>query len=85
MNVPRPVPMHPTRRPAERAARQQVPLGSPVPEHLVDLGSSTVEVDPSRVALAGACRPRRSLGCPSPGTTAARRPGSEASSARGRV
>lgn len=85
MNVPRPLPMHPARRPAERAARQQVHFGGPAPEHLGDLGATTVEVDPSRVASAGACRPRRLLGCPRAGTPAARPPGSEASSARGRV
>ena len=85
MNVPRPVPMHPTRRPAERAASQQVTLGSPVPEHLVDLGSPRVQVDPSRVALAGTSRPRRSLGCPRLGIPAARRPETRVTGGRGRV
>jgi hypothetical protein len=85
MNDPGPLPIHPTRRPAELAARQPVHFGGPVPEHLVDLGSPTVPVDPSRVASAGACRPRRLPGCPRPGTPTERRSGSEASSVRGRV
>jgi len=85
MNVPRPLPMHPTRRPAERAARQQIHFGGPLTEHLVDLGSPTVPADPSRVASAGACRPRRLLGGPRSGIPAARRPETGVTGGRGRV